>query len=152
METRRLSYALRFHRPPKTAEMPKPAATAPSAMMTTEIADGVVRATVGAVAGGEAVLHTKYQLNHDGSLFFEWGTIDFGRCGLRFSSIGAGTMLGPPGADGFSHGAVLWRVDGGWGALEGATGAIASNFLVVLDTEELVDCQFHVLELPGSAP
>ena len=151
MEPRRLSFALRFHRPPKTAGDAKPQAVAPSATLTTTIDDGV-RATLTAGPGGEAVLHTKYALNHDGSMFFEWGTIDFGGAGLRFSSIGAGSLLGPAAADGFSHGVVLWRVESGWGAFAGATRAIASNFLVNLETEELVDCQFHVLELPASPP
>jgi hypothetical protein len=60
-------------------------------------------------------------------------------------------MLGAPSADGFSHGAVLWQVESGWGALAGATEAIASNFLVAPETEELIDCQYHVLELSRSA-
>jgi hypothetical protein len=110
MEPRRLAYALRFHRPPKTPAAPKPAATAPSATMTTTIDGGDVSATLSAIPGGEAVLDTQYRLNHDGSMFFEWGEVHFGGSGLRFSSIGAGTMLGPAAADGFSHGAVLWKV------------------------------------------
>jgi hypothetical protein len=47
-------------------------------------------------------------------------------------------MLGPPEDDGFSHGAVLWRVSGGTAAFTGASAAISSNFLVNLDTEELL--------------
>ena len=151
MEPGRLAYALRFHRPPKTAAAPEPVATAPSAAMTTAISDGDVRATLSAIPGGEAVLGTHYRLNHDGSMFFEWGTIDFGGAGLRFGSVGAGTMLGPAAADGFSHGVVLWRVESGWGAFEGATGAITSNFLVALETQELIDYQFHVIQLPVSS-
>ena len=141
---RRLAYPLCFRR----ASGSGPASGA-SARMTAVIVDGTVDATIESLAGGQATSTTGWALNDDGSLFFEWGSIDFGAgTTLTFSSIGAGTMLGPAGPDGFSHGTVLWRVTAGAGAFAGASGAIASNFLVNLTTEELIDYQFHVLELP----
>ena len=57
-------------------------------------------------------------------------------------------MLGPPAAGGFSHGVVMWAIDSGTGALAGATGAITSNFLVNLQTEEPIDNHLGVVRLP----
>jgi hypothetical protein len=145
---RRLAYALRFHRAAGTASTP-----GPSVRMTAQIAAGKITASIDPIDGDQALLDTQFRLDEDGTLFFEWGTIDFGSGSeLSFSSVGAGTILGPPGDDGFSHGVVLWRITGGKGAFAGAAGAISSNFLVNLDTEELIDYQFHVLELPSPSP
>lgn len=103
------------------------------------------------IAGDEAVLDLTYVLNHDGTLFFEWGKVSFGDASassLSFSSVGAGTLPGPPDPDGFSQGTVVYAVDGGTGELDGARGAITSNFLVDLKTEELVDTHLGVVRLP----
>jgi len=142
----RLTYVLRFHRPPHGA-----AATAPGLNVTTRLEAGGFDSDLEPLPGGEATLDLKYALNRDGTLFFEWGSVTFGGASassLSFSSIGAGVLTGSPDADGFSHGTVMYTVDGGTGAFEGATGAITSNFLVDLDTEELVDTHLGLIRLP----
>jgi hypothetical protein len=90
-------------------------------------------------------------LNHDQTMFFEWGSISFGeKLGeLQFESIGAGYVLGnlDPSQQ-FNLGVVMWRVTGGSGFFAGATGAITSNFLIDLQSGELVDNQIHMIYLP----
>jgi hypothetical protein len=54
----------------------------------------------------------------------------------------------PPGRDGFSHGKIAYSVEGGSGALQGAQGIIDSNFLVNLQTDELVDTHLGIIRLP----
>jgi hypothetical protein len=101
--------------------------------------------------GEQASLALLYALNADGSLFFEWGTVSFGAGGassLKFASVGAGALLGAPASDGFSHGVVAYSIGSGTGALAGAGGAITSNFLVNLETNELFDTHLGVIELP----
>jgi hypothetical protein len=153
---RRLTYALQFHRPPQAGTAKPgdadPPATASGLSIVTRLHGKRITAELTAVAGSEAVLDASHFLNRDETLFFEHGTITFGGPGptssLRFSSIGTGTMLGRPEADGFSHGVVSWKIDGGTGEFEHAGGAIASNFLVNLKTGELIDNHLAVIHLP----
>lgn len=146
---RRLTYVLQFHRPPKSGEQSEQAVASSVQITTTIDADGVDGA-FSPLSGETAVLTNDFALDKSGTLFFEWGSIAFGgpMNSLSFSSIGAGTLLGAPDADGFTQGVVLWRVDGGTGAFAGASGAITSNFLVNLETEELIDNQLHLIYLP----
>jgi hypothetical protein len=142
----RLTYVLRFHRPPNGA-----AATAPGLSVTTRLENGSFATEVEELAGAAAALDLKYSLNNDGTLFFEWGSVTFGDASassVSFSSIGAGVLPRPPDDDGFSHGTVMYTVDGGTGALAGARGAITSNFLVDLDTDELIDTHLGLIRLP----
>ena len=62
-------------------------------------------------------------------------------------SIRIATVIAPD-ADGFSHGTVMWKMDSGTGIFAGVTGAITSNFLVNLATDELFDYHFYLLYLP----
>lgn len=143
---KRLTYALRFHRPP--GQQPIKAA---GLSLVTRIEDGSVDGTLEPLQGGQAVLDLEYRTNHDETLFFEWGSVTFGPPGasaLTFSSIGAGVLPGPVDEEGFRHGTVAYQVDSGTGALAGATGIITSNFLVNLDTNELVDTHLAILRLP----
>jgi hypothetical protein len=149
--TRYLTYALQFHRPPGESGGP---AKAGSLKVTTKVGAGTVVAELEPIGGDEATLELSYALNHDKTLFFENGTVTFGGAGsssLSFSSVGVGSLLGPPGDDGFSHGVVAWRIESGTGALLGASGAITSNFLVNLATDELVDTHLGVVMLPQEA-
>jgi hypothetical protein len=142
----RLTYVLRFHRPASGAPV-----TAPGLTVTTRLEDGGFVSQMEPLAGAQATLDLTYALNNDGTLFFEWGRVTFGdtqASSLTFSSIGAGALLGPPDDDGFSHGTVMYTVDGGSGALDGARGAITSNFLVDLATEELIDTHLGIVRLP----
>ena len=94
-------------------------------------------------ASPRASFTSNVQMLEDGS-FTEDGTIDFGEAGtLDFSTIGTGWM-GPSAEDGLTHGAIGWKVDGGTGALAGATGIITSNF-TVSGAGEVVDNQWGVL-------
>ena len=142
----RLIYVLRFHRPAKGAP-----ATAPGLTVTTRLIDGRFASKLEPLPGAQATLDLHYRLNKQGTLFFEWGSVTFGDAQastLSFSSIGAGALPGPPEEDGFSHGTVMYTVDGGTGALDGARGAITSNFLLDLTTEELIDTHLGIIRLP----
>lgn len=146
---RRLTYVLRFHRPPKGAGE-EPPATARGLVLRTEIAGGSIDTQLQELPGAEAALDLSYALNEDGTLFFEWGTVAFGGVGastLSFSSVGAGSVLGAPDSDGLSHGVVAWAVKSGTGIFAGAGGAISSNFLVDLRTDELIDTHLGVIRL-----
>lgn len=147
---RRLTFALQFHRAPGGDAGDAPA-TAAGLGMKTVIGAGTIEPELESLPGDEAVLNLDYRLNNDGTLFFEWGTVTFGTPGassLTFSSVGAGALLGAPASDGFSQGVVAYSIDSGTGALAGARGAITSNFLVNLETNELIDTQLGVVILP----
>ncbi|HYP41512.1 MAG TPA: hypothetical protein VEX13_14225 [Chloroflexia bacterium] len=148
----KLTFALMFHRAPKSNKDPTPQATAQSVQITTLLEPQGVAAKIESFPGETAVMTNTAALsnNNQGPLFFEWGTINFGGDAntLTFSSIGAGTLLGAPDADGFSHGTVMWKIDRGTGVFAGATGAITSNFLINLDTDELIDYHFYIIYLP----
>jgi hypothetical protein len=73
-----------------------------------------------------------------------------GSSSLTFSSIGAGTLL-PAGPDGFSHGTIAYGIESGSGAFEGAQGIIDSNFLINLETNELLDTHLGIIRLPCSS-
>jgi hypothetical protein len=145
-----LIYALQFRRPPKSSpgatEIP---ARATSMSITTSISDAGVKAGIEQVAGESATLENQFQLNKDGLLFFEQGTITFGAGAgkLNFSSIGVGQLLDCADPK-YKAGTVMWKVDSGEGFFAGATGAITSNFLVDLKTEELIDNHLGVIYLP----
>ena len=85
----------------------------------------------------------------DETRFEEVGTISFGNGhALRFRTVAEGT-LEPSAEPGLRHGSAAWIIDGGAGALQGATGRIVSNFLLS-DTGDLTDNQLGVLFLPDS--
>ncbi len=79
--------------------------------------------------------------------FTETGTISFGEDDheLRFTSLGDGHM-GPSADSKYSAGAVTWKVEGGTGQFDGASGHITSNFLVT-EEGEVTDYQFGVIFL-----
>src|SRR5436309_7628823 len=120
---RLVTYALQFHRPAKRSGGAEQPTVAPGLSVTTLVEEGTVSSRLEPLSGDRAVLHLSYTLNHDQTLFFESGTIVFGsRPGastLGFSSVGAGSLLGAPDADGFTHGVVAWKIDHGTGALSG---------------------------------
>ena len=145
----RLTYVLRFHRPPSDGGA-EAATTAQGTVVTTHIKATGVTSQVAPIDGGTATLDLQYAQNGDQTLFFEWGTVTFdddAASSLMFASIGAGT-IGAADVDGFSHGTVMYCVDAGTGQFEGATGLITSNFLVDTTTNELVDTQLGIIRLP----
>ena len=52
--------------------------------------------------------------------------------------------MGPSAIDGLTHGGISWRVDGGTGPLEGASGIITSNF-TVSGSGDVADNQWGVI-------
>ena len=145
----RVTYVLRFHRPAYPTGQAEPATTASGLGATTSLEGGMFSSELNLVGGDPAVLSLEFATNKDGSMFFEWGTVRFGDASassLTFSGVGPGT-LGPADADGFSQGSIVYRVESGTGALAGASGLIDSNFLVNLETNELVDMHLGVIRL-----
>ena len=125
-------------------------ATAGGLVAETQLSDAGVTSTLTDLDDVTATLDLTYTLNHDGSLFFEWGNVTFGdgaRSSLTFASIGAGT-IGAPDVDGFSHGTIMSSLQAGSGQFDGATGLITSNFLADVNTNELIDVHLAVIRLP----
>lgn len=93
--------------------------------------------------GGTAEFTSEVRMTGDTS-FVESGTIQFGEGNsLQFSTIGEGYM-GPSPQDGLNHGSIMWRVDGGDGQFQGATGIITSNFTLSSDMQ-VTDHHFGVI-------
>lgn len=146
----RLLYALQFKGQAGPVEgregVLKAATSAPSCRLTTTVADDGLRTELQPVDGGTAQFESEVTLTGDTS-FQESGTITFGGGNrLRFSTVGQGYLAPSPDPK-QSAGAVSWRIDGGEGQLEGASGLITSNFLVS-DTGEVLDNHFGVIFLP----
>lgn len=131
---RRIIYALQFTGRAMpwdgTARRLKATTTAPSSSFTTVAGPEGVRGTLHRVAGEEAVFESEVVFS-DAHTFQESGSITFGANGhrLRFSTVGHG-HIGPSADPALSHGAAMWRIDGGEGQFAGATGLITSNFCV----------------------
>jgi hypothetical protein len=122
-------------------------ATAPSSALVTHVDHAGVHGRLEVTDGEEAHLECRLTFLDDGR-FEQVGTISFGNGNaLRFRHAVEGT-LAVSAEPGLRHGAVAWDVDGGAGALEGASGRIVSNFLLS-ETGDLTDNQLGVLFLPG---
>jgi hypothetical protein len=147
----RLTYVLRFHRPGRTAAAEADApATAPGLTVTTRLEGGEVTSSLEPLDGATASLEVSYTVDKDGIHFTESGTVTFGDASassLTFKSVDEGSLLGGPDGDGFTAGVVSYAIEGGSGALEHASGAICSNFLVNLDTDELIDTHLGIVRL-----
>ena len=79
--------------------------------------------------------------------FTETGTVVFGEGdehAVDVETVGQGT-LAPAAEDGLLHGAVVWRITDGRGRFAGATGLIASNFLLRPDTGDVDELQATVM-------
>ena len=93
--------------------------------------------------GGRATFESTVTITGDTS-FLESGSIHFGGGNsLRFSTVGQG-YLGGSADPNLKHGTVNWRVDGGEGQFEGASGLITSNFTLGANGE-VVDYHFGVI-------
>jgi hypothetical protein len=146
---REVSYVLRFRRPSKDA----PTVAQGLVTATSLCHDAATVETQRVGIGGTASYESEYKLDEDGTHFTESGTITFGASGstdtLSFSTIERGTLLPP--ADpktGMTRGIVMWNIDSGTGFFDGASGLIASNFRVNLETEALVDDHVATIWLP----
>ena len=79
--------------------------------------------------------------------FKETGTIEYaGRGKVSFETVGLGTLSPSPVAD-LSCGAVVWRITGGEGEFQGASGHITSNFAVTA-AGEAVDNNYSRIFIP----
>jgi hypothetical protein len=143
---------MRFYRPPKTAEVANPQAVAQSIRITTIIGPAEVMGRMKKVKGGHAVMVNEATVDPPGSMTFtEKGTITFGEGqgfgSLTFSSVGKGQLFNPVESS-LNPGMVMWQVESGSGFFEGASGNITSNFLIDLNTDELIDHHFGLIYLP----
>ena len=135
---RQVVYAMRFAglaTPIESAgHLLKAAATAPSCTFVSSVGPAGLAGAIRPAAGGEATLES--EVTFTGATSFQAvGTIAFGDGHrLRFGTIGSGYLDASPDPT-RKHGIVMWRVDGGEGQFAGASGLIASNFVVGGDGE-----------------
>ena len=147
---RQIIYALRFcgkvRRTGIDGNVLTTASTAPGCTIRSRLAAEGLRATLHSACGDQATLESELVLT--GATTFQGdGTIRFGIGGhrLRFSTTGH-AYLGPVSDDGCRHGAAIWRVEGGDGQFAGASGLIASTFIV--DAEgQVTDHQLGVVHV-----
>ena len=147
---RQLCYVLRFERSSANA----PTVARGLVTVTALDARGAPVTTTRFGTGGTASYTSTYQLDDDQIHFTEAGTITFGDAPsddtLTFSTIGKGTLLGSADPDtGMTRGIVMWNVDSGTGFFADASGLIASNFRVNLETEALEDDHLATIWLPN---
>jgi hypothetical protein len=142
-----ITYNLQFRgtaAPAGESGVMKATTSATSCRLETIIGPDGVKGTFGPAEGGLAYFESEVRIKTPDS-FIESGTITFGEGdhSLRFSTVGQG-HLGPSADPKQMHGCVIWRVDGGEGQFEGATGLITSNF-TLSDTGDVVDHHFGVI-------
>ncbi len=127
---RQAPYAMQFQGSGGPTEEPtvlKAATSAQSIQITSTVGTSGLSNRIEPAHGEEAKFTSEVRLTGETS-FTETGTITFGQGNsLTFSTIGEG-YLAPSPEDGLSHGSVMWRVDGGEGQFEGASGIITANF------------------------
>jgi hypothetical protein len=129
----------------------EPAAFGSGLTVTTRITDGAMMATLTPVPGDDAVMETMVVLSPSGDKFRESGTITFRGARpsqLSFDTVGQGTDLGPVPGGKLRHGVVNWRITGGTGQFEGASGTISSSFLFDPNGDALVDNHLALVWLP----
>ncbi|MBT6443057.1 MAG: hypothetical protein HOK61_11575 [Alphaproteobacteria bacterium] len=133
------------------------ASSSPSNRITTTvggIGDMGVDATVEEVAGGRAIFDSEVVPINAGEeiapgvQFREYGTVKFGDGdnSISFDTIGSGSFA-PAAEPGVLHGGILWSIEGGTGALKGASGIITSNFVIEADGS-VTDYHFGVIFTP----
>lgn len=148
----RMTYVLQFNRPPgHDKSAPEPPTTATELTVTTQVKGEELHWELIPGASDAASLTLSFRLDCDNVHFIEWGTVTFAdeaASSLTFHSIDRGYLDPVADPDGFSHGTVSYRIISATGKLTGATGAITSNFLVNLETNELIDTHLGVVLLP----
>jgi len=111
--------------------------------VTTRITDEGVSGVLTPDPEGAAFLESTITMDGP-QTFTQQGCISFGDDhDLNFTATGQG-QFGPSVDPEHFHGSVTWRVTGGTGSLEGATGYITSNFTISA-TGEVSDYQLGVL-------
>lgn len=106
------------------------ASRAPSCTITTAASPDGVGYKIQPTGTGGASFESLLTLTGEGT-FTESGSIAFGENNhkLRFSTVGEG-WIGAAAEPGTRHGAANFRVEGGEGQFEGASGLITSNFVI----------------------
>jgi hypothetical protein len=97
-------------------------------------------------AGIDALSYETHVTFTSETTFTESGRVAVGSGGdaLLISTVGEG-YIGPSADPSILHGAVAWRIDEGEGALEGASGLIASNFQLQPETGDVTEYQVAVI-------
>jgi hypothetical protein len=141
-----LLYAMQFKGQATPGPAPgvlKAATRSPSSRLTSLAGPCGLESRLECISGGEAEFESTVTFVGD-SHFVESGSIRFGDGHvLRFSTVDQGFLGGSADAN-LKHGAVMWRIDGGEGQFEGASGIITSNFTVG-EAGEVVDNHFGVI-------
>jgi hypothetical protein len=120
-----------------TGELPEVDVHGETETVTVEGGDG---------AGIDVVSYDTHVTFTGETSFTESGRVSVGRNGdaLVISTVGEG-YIGPSADPSVLHGAVVWRIDGGEGALEGASGLLTSNFQLRPDTGDVTEYQVAVI-------
>ena len=116
--------------------------------MQTVVGPSGVETTLQPAPGDLAFLESEVRLT-GGDAFEGEGVMTFGDEGqhaLRFRSLQSG-HLGPSSQRGLMAGAVSWRVEGGSGRFESATGFVTSTFTLT-ESGELSDYHCGLIFLP----
>jgi hypothetical protein len=100
----------------------------------------------GGGAGIDAVSYDTHVTFTSETSFTESGRVSVGHNGdaLLVSTVGEG-YIGPSADPTTLHGAVVWQIDGGEGALKGASGLLTSNFRLQPDTGDVTEYQVAVI-------
>ncbi|MCI0438334.1 MAG: hypothetical protein L0177_04295 [Chloroflexi bacterium] len=123
----------------------KAATSSPSSRIASSVGAKGLESKIEEIRGGRAQFESQVTLTGETSLD-ERGSVAFGEGNvLHFTTVGEG-YIGPSPEEGVSQGAVIWRVEGGQGQFEGATGFITSNF-TFSSKGEVVDNQFGVINV-----
>lgn len=97
-------------------------------------------------AGIDAVSYATHVTFTSETTFAESGRVDVGSNGdaLLISTVGEG-YIGPSADPSILHGAVVWRIDGGEGTLQDASGLVTSNFQLRPETGDVTEYQVAVI-------
>ena len=122
---------------------------APSCEISSVVSPDGIEGIMRTVSGQESTFESQVTLTGE-STFDESGTICFGdgRNALHFSTVGEG-HLGPSPSPLVNHGSVIWKVEGGEGLFQGASGLITSNF-TISDTGYVIDNHLGVIYVGSS--
>ncbi len=125
------------------AKVLRATATAVSGSTTTSISSAGIESSYAAQVGEVALFESEVILTGE-NVFTERGSISFGEeHRLTFTCLGEGRLT-PSGDPTLMCGAVAWKVEGGEGQFEGATGLITSNF-TLSDSGDVNDYQLGLL-------
>jgi hypothetical protein len=126
----------------------QPSGDPPEVEVTSRSVSVSVHAADGSDAGVDSLAYTTHATFTGEAAFTESGTmtVDDGDAGLDFATVREG-ILGPSTDPELHHGSVIWRIDGGHGGFERATGLITSDFLLRPATGEVDERQVAVVFL-----